>query len=171
VAPAAEILTELVRYDSEEAVVKATVTVPGGGSDSDFGSETPGDFGDYLEKASTKAIGRALAGLGFGTQFCPDFDFGADRGKVVDSPVGGGQRRVDQSAARASSGVASLGQAITERQITFLGAVARDAGMSDADVADLIQTTYGRTLLELSRREASSLIERLQDKRAAGIAS
>src|SRR6478609_7543464 len=25
------------------------------------GSETPGDFGDYIEKAETKAIGRALA--------------------------------------------------------------------------------------------------------------
>jgi len=48
------------------------------------GSETAGDFGDYIEKAETKSIGRALAMLGFGTQFAPELDEG-DR--IVDSPV------------------------------------------------------------------------------------
>ncbi len=48
------------------------------------GSETRADFGDYYEKAATKSLGRALAGLSFGTQFAPEFD---ERNRVVDSPV------------------------------------------------------------------------------------
>lgn len=42
-------------------------------------------FGDFLEKAETGAIGRALALIGYGTQFCADeLDEGA---RIVDSPV------------------------------------------------------------------------------------
>ena len=47
-------------------------------------SETPQGFADYLEKAETGAVGRALGMLGYGTQFAPEFDEG-DR--IVDSPV------------------------------------------------------------------------------------
>jgi len=52
---------------------------------SGWGSETKKDFGDYLEKAETKAVGRALAMLGYGAQFTAD---DLDEGKrIVDSPV------------------------------------------------------------------------------------
>ncbi len=47
--------------------------------------ETKLDFPDFIEKAETGAIGRALALLGYGTQFTlPDLDEG-DR--LADSPV------------------------------------------------------------------------------------
>jgi hypothetical protein len=39
--------------------------------------------------------------------------------------------------------------------------------MSDDDVNDLIQVTYGKTLKELSTTEASAMIDRLQQRRAA----
>lgn len=51
---------------------------------SGHGSESTKDWGDYIEKAETKAIGRALAMLGYGTQFAPELDEG-DR--IVDAPV------------------------------------------------------------------------------------
>lgn len=51
---------------------------------SGYGSESVKDFRDYIEKAETKAIGRALAMLGFGTQFAPELDEGE---RIVDSPV------------------------------------------------------------------------------------
>lgn len=47
-------------------------------------NETRSDFPDYIEKAETGAIGRALALCGYGTQFAIEFDEG-DR--IVDSPI------------------------------------------------------------------------------------
>ncbi|MFM9108306.1 MAG: hypothetical protein ACKOWF_16590, partial [Chloroflexota bacterium] len=67
--PDARIETEHVRIEPALAIFKATVTLPSGGVATGYGSETPGDFGDYIEKAETKAIGRALNALGYGAQF------------------------------------------------------------------------------------------------------
>jgi hypothetical protein len=66
------------------AVFKATVKTGQGGSASATGSESAVDFGDFIEKAETKAIGRALAALGFGTQFAPELNEGE---RIVDAPV------------------------------------------------------------------------------------
>jgi hypothetical protein len=56
------------------------------------GTETIKDFPDYLEKAETKAIGRALAALGYGTQFAEDFEMNNPDGTphFVDTPVRSG---------------------------------------------------------------------------------
>lgn len=139
--PDANIETELIFHDPDRglAVCKAKVSVPpaitedgsitmGGGSATGLGSETSGDFGDYLEKAETKALGRALAALGFGTQFCVDFDFEHESAKqparVVDAPVsrnaGPGAEPVQFPANRSSApaqanqgGAMPQGQALT----------------------------------------------------------
>lgn len=66
------------------AMFKATVRDSKGGSAVAHGSEGAADFGDYVEKAETKAIGRALAMLGFGTQFAPDLN---EEHRIVDAPV------------------------------------------------------------------------------------
>lgn len=47
-------------------------------------SETKVGFSDFIEKAETGAIGRALAMCGFGTQFAPDLEEGE---RIVDAPV------------------------------------------------------------------------------------
>jgi hypothetical protein len=67
--PDAEIVTELVQHDPQMAIFKATVTVPTGGKATGYGSETASDFPDFIEKAETKAIGRALNALGYGAKF------------------------------------------------------------------------------------------------------
>lgn len=67
--PDAQIVTELVQHDPQMAIFKATVTVPTGGKATGYGSETASDFPDFIEKAETKAIGRALNALGYGAQF------------------------------------------------------------------------------------------------------
>lgn len=47
-------------------------------------SENAASFADFGEKAETGAIGRALAALGYGTQFAPELD---EEHRIVDSPV------------------------------------------------------------------------------------
>lgn len=50
--------------------------------------ETRRDFADFVEKAETAAIGRALAMCGFGTQFAPELEEKADNGdlRFADAP-------------------------------------------------------------------------------------
>ena len=80
--------TVMTHYDpeSKHAIFKATISDANGlQKSSGTGSESAKDFGDYIEKAETKAVGRALAMLGYGTQFCADeLDEGE---RIVDSPI------------------------------------------------------------------------------------
>jgi hypothetical protein len=85
--PGGDIVTTLHTLTDDQAVFKAEVSIPDdvdtesgtvisrGGSATGWGSETRQDFRDYIEKAETKALGRALRALGFAT---PETDFGDD---------------------------------------------------------------------------------------------
>lgn len=96
VYPHSKVNTEVHSITANAAVFKATVTAIDAdgvvrGEATGYGSETPGDFGDFIEKAETKAIGRALAALGFGTQFSAH-EFAGEldneqRPRPVDAPV------------------------------------------------------------------------------------
>ncbi len=147
--PEAVISTELVEHRDGFALFRAQVTIPGSGSATGWGSETSQDFSDYIEKAETKALGRALAALGYGTQFCHDFDMGPDQlggERVVDSPV-----EVSEA---------------TERQIKAIYSTGRRvAGLSEQQVVDESIRLYGRKPEELNRREASDYISRLSGDR------
>lgn len=180
VSPDATIETEMVSYDEREAVFKAKIVMPGGGSATGWGSETHDDFRDHCEKAETKALGRALAALGFGTQFTPDFEFGAAAGKFVDAPVDFSStrgRRMAEATGNGSAGVerwpgqggtrtAAVGQGATPRQLKFMEAVAREAGISEEDMKAQVKERFNCLPHELSRRDASALIESLQARRA-----
>lgn len=88
--PEYTIKTEFLKLDETIAVARATVTILGAESEvcrssTATKSETPQGFADYIEKAETSAIGRALAMLGFGTQFAlADLDEGE---RLADSPL------------------------------------------------------------------------------------
>ena len=167
--PEAAIETELVTHDDSFAVFRAKVTVPSGGSATGWGSEGIDDFRDYIEKAETKAIGRALAALGFGTQFCPDFDFGAAAGQVVDTPIDfastRGRRLAQTGAGEPERRIANVNQPATQRQLKFIQAIAREAGLDDESLRSEAERLYGTALTDLSRRDASAFIERLQAQR------
>ncbi|HQX63107.1 MAG TPA: hypothetical protein PK593_06570 [Thermomicrobiales bacterium] len=159
--PEAQIETALVEHRDDAAIFRARVILPGGASATGWGSERAGDFADYLEKAETKALGRALAAVGFGTQFCWDFDFGVEQQRVVDSPV-------DIRAARdgdPSTNGARL--AATDRQLHYLQTIARQAGITSDGLEERAQQSFGQVVAELSRRDISQLIEILQAERAA----
>ncbi|MFL5624430.1 MAG: hypothetical protein ACJ788_02420, partial [Ktedonobacteraceae bacterium] len=63
---------------------RAVITDGKGGRATATGSECAADFSEYIEKAETKAVGRALAMLGYGTQFAPELN---EEHRIVDSPV------------------------------------------------------------------------------------
>jgi hypothetical protein len=85
--PHGVITTEEICVDLERgyARYKATVADGQGGTASGYGTETAADFADYCERAETRALGRALAALGIGTQFVgQDLTEGEH---VADAPV------------------------------------------------------------------------------------
>jgi hypothetical protein len=63
------ITTEEIAVDLDRgyARYKATVQDAEGGMATGYGTETQADFGDFAERAETRALGRALAVMGFGT--------------------------------------------------------------------------------------------------------
>ena len=68
-------------------------------------SESAVDFDDYIEKADTGATGRALAKIGYGTQFAPEFD---EQQRIVDAPVERASSGTDRAAA--ASATSATGQ-------------------------------------------------------------
>ena len=190
--PDAMIETELVSHDAQRqmAIFRAKVSIPNGGSASGWGQEEAADFGDYLEKAETKALGRALAALGFGTQFTEYFEFGAEQERVVDSPIDRGAVRNGRAngtngtngtngAARpaerptlatVAAGVATGGRPetrpalpATEPQIKAIYAIGRGAqSMDESEVDGRCQEMFGVRPSELSRRQASEFIDALK---------
>lgn len=97
--------TDFLLVNEDQTVARAIVTVfDKEGKEIKRASatkrETKKDFSDHTEKAETSAVGRALAMLGYGTQFAiSDLDEG-DR--IVDSPV------VDARGAGSTSSVTPL---------------------------------------------------------------
>ncbi len=187
--PDAAIETELIKHEGEMALFRAKVLLLEGGEATGWGSETADDFGDYIEKAETKALGRALAALGYGTQFCEDFDFAAetkrskrdlrvhgakqttsnghmtndDRSRVVDAPVNGCSLKV----VRDRGGVAA-----TSAQVKAIYAIARDLPTLGTDgVEENCREKYGCLPSELSKRQASELIDLLRRNGASASAN
>ena len=103
--------TELVELDREAGWAHfKTVTRDVLGNESVmYGSESAKDFPDYIEKASTKSLGRALLALGYGTAFAPEMDEG-DR--VVDAPVERRSATARRGAATTAASVAPRRQSV-----------------------------------------------------------
>ena len=178
--PDAHIETELFRLAEGFAVFKAQVSIPDAGSATGWGSEEAEDFPDFLEKAETKALGRALAALGFGTQFTEDYVFERDGEQaLVDSPVrrpefaeglAEGERVSRQSGGdrpggpqrAAVAGAAGGGQA-TPAQVNAIYAIGRrEYRWSDEETDSYCRNAYGKLPGDLTKREASEFIDRLK---------
>lgn len=92
----ARITTELIYHDQEKGVVviRASVELPANGAIATgiCEGDRKGFAGGYIEKCETQAIGRALALLGYGTEYSGDeLSEGLEEnpnGKLADSPRG-----------------------------------------------------------------------------------
>jgi hypothetical protein len=141
--PDAHIATEHVTITSDLAIFKAQVSIPGGGSATGYGSETARDFGDFIEKAETKALGRALIALGYGTQFAQEF--GED--DVVDVAV-------QQPAARLGETLVRPAAAPPPSAPPRLASAAPVAPRPEPIPADLRRPTPVRSLREAEPEQA-----------------
>jgi len=138
------------------AVVQATVTLENGVTATGFGQCGEDDWSDWLEKAETRAIGRALALLGYGTQFCEDFDE-----IISDSPVESPQTR---SAGGQQAALPST-DPMTPNQQKYLFSLAREAGIPNDELDEIVHERFGHGVSELLKSEASTLIGSLQELR------
>jgi hypothetical protein len=155
--PEAVISTELVKHETGLALFRARVALPEGGEATGWGSETSSDFSDYIEAAETKALGRALAALGYGTQFCEDFDFSAEAAQRDPAPV------VDAPVAAPAGSVRTREARATAPQVKAIYSIARSRrGLAEAEVEERSRAAYGRPPAELSRRQASQFIDALK---------
>ncbi len=75
---------KIVKRARGYARFRAVVTDGKGGRATGTKSEIAASFPDFIEKAETGAIGRALAALGYGTQFAPELN---EEHRIVDAPV------------------------------------------------------------------------------------
>jgi hypothetical protein len=151
----------VVELSDDRATFIATVRLPNGTVTQNAGSETRGDFNDFIEKAATKAIGRALASAGFGTEYAlADFDIGegeerkdSDMPRVVDAPV---------PSKPASTRPDNLA---TGKQIGLIRGLARENGLSEEDLNAWALRTHGVTSIwNLERAQASALIDLIKVK-------
>lgn len=153
----------------DHAIFKAVITDANGVQVScGHGSESKRDFGDFLEKAETKAVGRALAMLGYGTQFAADeLDEGE---RIVDSPVA----RKAQKAAEAPKTEAvnvSGNRATVNRE--RIAAYCDEVGMSMNIFANLRSALVAEGMVpaiasgEMTEEQLTDLIEAVEQRRTA----
>lgn len=132
--------------------------------------ESKKGFPDFIEKAETGAIGRALALIGYGTQFCADeLDEGE---RIVDAPVEKGYGRGNAKAPEAAFDVGGPGSDAEElgrRQTreSDRGESAPAVQQSPKDPGDY-QITFGRKykglkLRDIPRNELEGYIDWLEE--------
>jgi hypothetical protein len=153
-----------VDLNSGYARFRALVCDGEGGQASGYGTETAAGFADYVERAETRALGRALAALGIGTQFVgQDLTEGEH---VADAPVA---RAMERSAAvpMNGEGEAAPESRISRDQARQLKALAHSAFgyaagerqlRQDIDLADDARLTLMRISAHTTAAQYAALI-------------
>lgn len=145
--PNAILETDLVSHDDMRAVVRAKVSLPEGGSATGWGSETSASSETYIEKAETKAIGRALTALGYGTPVSAEND-------MVEPAR---QPRMQQQQSNA--------YLATPPQRSRILRLANELQLDDQALNGLIHQHTGSNLANMNKRQASGVIDLLESRR------
>ena len=140
------VLDKLIDIHNRFAYFELQVRDSKGNTEVGVGSETGEDFHDYIEKAYTKAYGRALASLGYGTQFAPELEEGE---RIADAPV---NRTSEQN------------ENITDAQRRAIYAIYSSLALTEEEMRNIIQNRYQKTDSKyLTKKEASDLIDYLNN--------
>ena len=119
--------------------------------------ETQKGFPDFIEKAETGAIGRALALIGYGTQFCADE---LDDGKRVDEPRAGAAKALPAKKPEARTEA----RAESKPAVAPKAALAAEAKRKDpGDYTIQFGTRYnGAKLRDIPRNEIEGYLQWLE---------
>lgn len=155
--PDADIHTDLIEHkgigsNQASAVFRAEIEIPDGGSATGWGSESFEDFRDYLEKAETKALGRAAAALGFGT-------LEANFNDPALARMEGNRRQNNrQQNNRNQRQQPPPEPKRTKEQIAAIEAWRVREGVSKNDIREIIKYVAKRPVEELNRADADTVL-------------
>lgn len=163
VHPDWSIESEVVEHVPGGALVKATIKDANGRVMAQAHKmETKSGFADYMEKAETGAIARALAMCGFGTQFAEEFEEGTER--IADAPVAKPAKSFEEAEKELGGKtimVKEPNDPATDKQMNLLNLVLRGG-----QLAELYEEMYGKPLTPehpITKGQASEMIERSKE--------
>lgn len=135
-------------------------------------SETPQGFSEYIEKAESGAIGRALAFCGYGTQFAQELEAGES---VADAPIAPPKANGGQAAAPKhdkAPNTDAMGREyrepmvtrkISEAQLKRLFAIQKTANVSD-EALKAICAEYGfKSRTEITNTKYNEIVTRIEN--------
>jgi hypothetical protein len=175
--PHGVITTEEICVDTTQgyARYRATVEDGQGGKATGFGTETAAEFADYCERAETRALGRALAALGVGTQFVGQ-DL-AEMPHVADAPVAttNGQEAASNGqppptlTADEISGLLELARSIGVDLVAFGHDMRRVMGLAEVTkvTKKLLRTSMTRPQYETAWQAYSDRLKQQVEQRLA----
>lgn len=158
--PGKKMPEKVVKHAKGYARYRAVVTDGKGGRATATKSENAAAFSDYTEKAETGAVGRALAMLGYGTQFTGD-ELNEEH-RIVDSPVerantfqhasnGGGRANGNNASAQPVDDKPASAPA-TEQQLASLRKLCQHLGRPEPeDQGTMSYLSAKELILQLSR--------------------
>ncbi len=159
--PDAVIETNMVESSRDHAIFKASVQLPDGAAATGWGSEYREQFANFIEAAETKALGRALAALGFGTQFAGDL--GTDRNGfgLSDAPVR--LHAVGESSTQQyQSAYQQTELEPTDRQRKLIEVLRSQLNLGIEELDEIAQQHGGAPMESIGRKGVSALITELQ---------
>jgi hypothetical protein len=156
--PHGRILTEEMCIDLDQgyARFRATVEDGEGGKATGTGTELRKSFEDYVEKAETRSIGRALAALGIGTQFVGEELSEGEH--VADAPVPGGEHSEKSMPDR--SGSARSAKSLDDAPTTVVHPTADEIStlVDSARAANVDLEAFGHDMRRLMQLPATQKI-------------
>lgn len=129
--------------------------------------ETKTGFADFIEKAETGSIGRALALCGYGTQFAPELD---EESRIVDSPMEPAKKPVSRVAEIMGTAKAEVEKASPSQLKTLADLAVKKLGANAKDKQNILDSlnaelrTSFKSALDISKVQADTIIAALEPK-------
>ena len=145
--------TEIIDHNDNKSIVRATIRNEAGRilAQATKQEDIQG-FRDHLEKAETGAIGRALALIGFGTQFALELEEG-DR--IVDAPVSKTPNRPNPANKPSDPTRDKLAAGIQK--------LVKELNLTSVQVKDMLHKSFGKDSSKLSADEMKQFLFALED--------